>query len=61
MLDKINKINPITNKERYVEMSDLTLSSNKLLRFNPISKEYYSLKYKIVDNENDKNNKNLNL
>jgi len=61
MLEKINKINPITNKERYVEMSDLTLSSNKLLRFNPISKEYYSLKYKIVDNENDKNNKNLNL
>lgn len=62
MLEKINKINPITNKERYIEMSDLTSSlSNKFLRFNPISKEYYVLKYKIVDNENDKNNKNLNL
>lgn len=62
MLEKINRINPITNKERYIEMSDLTSSlSNKFLRFNPISKEYYVLKYKIVDNENDKNNKNLNL
>ena len=62
MLEKINKINPITNKERYVEMSDFTSSlSNKFLRFNPISKEYYVLKYKVVDNENDKNNKNLNL
>ena len=62
MLEKINKINPITNKERYIEMSDLTSSlSNKFLRFNPISKEYYVLKYKVVDNENDKNNKNLNL
>ena len=62
MLDKIDKINPITNKERYIEMSDLTSSlSNKFLRFNPISKEYYVLKYKVVDNENDKNNKNLNL
>lgn len=64
MLEKINKINPITNKEkqRYVEMTDLTSSSsNKFLRFNPISKEYYVLKYKILDDENDKNNKNLNL
>lgn len=59
MLEKINKINPITNKERYIEMNNL--SCNKFLRFNPISKEYYALKYQVVEHENDKNNKNLNL
>jgi len=56
MFKKVKKINPITEKERYTEMEQLP--SNKFLRFNPISKEYYVLKYKIND---DKNNKNLNL
>lgn len=57
----LEKINPITKKERYIEMDTLK-SDNKFLRFNPISKQYYILKYKIInDVENDKNNKNLNL
>lgn len=57
MTDKIDRINPIFNKkEKYVEMD--ILNDNKYLRFNPITKEYYLLKYSIFK-KND--NVKLNL
>lgn len=58
MTDKIDRINPIFNKkEKYVEMD--ILNDNKYLRFNPITKEYYLLKYAFFKKKD--NNVKLNL